>query len=572
MMQRIVTLFKKETQSITLAGLLLAGASFGADILALVRDRILASQFGAIGNRTLDIYNAGFRIPDLLLSLLVLGAMSSAFLPVFAERFSKNKEDAWRLTANLLTLAGVMLVVFAGVLFFLIPYLMPLVAPGFEGEAMERAIRVTRILLLSPVLFGISSIVSAVLHYFQRFFLYSFAPILYNVGIIIGAVLFAPRFEEIGLAAGVILGAAMHLGVQLPGLIGSGFRFRMVIKPLHDAIREIVRLAVPRTANLVVNQIQLTVLTAIASLFIAGSITVFNFGNNLAFVPVGVIGVSFATAAFPALSRAAADNNDKQFSTILRRTIQEILFFALPAAGLFLVLRAHIVRVVLGAGAFSWEDTRLTAAVLGAFSLGVIAFSLLPLLVRAFFARKNTTTPLWIGTISAILTVGGTIALAAVIKQDNGLRDAVGALFRVADLADIRVLALPIAMSIVTSFQVLFLLAALRRYFMPGEFGKLIAALARLAFAALMATAATWVTLRPLAEGVAQETAIGIFLQGAVAGGVGILVFFFLAFTFAFPEAQRLVRFLKRSFPPLSAILPRTAEDIDDITRRGMEE
>lgn len=569
MIARIKTWLNHETSSITIAALLLAAASFAADTLGLLRDRILATQFGA--GETLDVYYAAFRIPDLLLNLLILGAVSSAFLPVFAERYGRDREDAWRLTANFLTVAALALVLFAVALFFAIPTLMPLIAPGFESEAMERAVRVTRILLMSPILFGLSSIISSVLHYFQRFFIYSLAPILYNLGIIIGALLFAPRFGEVGLAVGVILGAAMHLGIQIPGIASVGFRFRLLFRPLHAAIRDIVRLAIPRTVNLLVIQLQFTALTAIASLFAAGSIAVFNLGTNLAFVPVGVIGISFATAAFPVFSRAFAAGDLKAFSRTLRQTIQEILFFALPAVAFFLVLRAHIVRVVLGAGAFSWEDTRLTAAVLGAFAFGVAAQSLLPLLVRAFFAKKDTKTPLLIALFSTALTVGGTFFLSVALRGSGAAREFIGTLFRVVDLPDIRVLSLPIAMSVMATVQVLLLLFALRRHFLAGEMRRLLRAFVRLSLVSAIAGSVTWAALRPLAQGVEQETFVGIFLQGLGAGVLGVIVFLVLAFTFAFPEAQRLVGFLRRTLPPLKSVLPRE-DGTDQMGRRGMEE
>lgn len=564
MIDRLTTLFTKETHGITAAGLLLGGAALAAKIVGLVRDNILAARFGATaGDRVLDIYYAGFRLPDLLLNILILGAISSAFLPIFSERFRKDKEDAWRLTNNILTLAALALVFIAIVLFLLVPFLMPFVAPGFSVDALARAVTVTRLLLLSPILFGISSVISATLHYFKRFLLYSLAPVLYNVGIIVGTLFFPTAQPELAPALGAVLGAALHLLIQIPGLRGTGFKFRVHLRPIHKSIPEIVRLALPRTANLAVNQLQIIALTAIASTAV-GAIAVFNLGANLAFVPVGIIGVSFATAAFPPLARAWASEDRKRFSTTLRQTVQEILFFTLPAAVMFLVLRAHIVRVVLGRGLFSWEDTRLTAAVLGAFAVGVVAFSLLPLLVRAFFAIKDTKTPLKIASFSVLLTIITALGLSFALAQTGTIHTFIGELFRVEDLPDIRVLALPIAMSLVASLQVILMFVAMRKTFMAGELKRLAVAFIRLLIASLVAGVITWAVLRPLAEGVAQETGIGILLQGAAAGAIGGFVFLLLAFSFAFPEARRIIAFLRRSMPPLSVILPHEGEPPPD--------
>lgn len=553
MIVKLASWLNRESSSITIAAGLLAVASFAADILGLVRDRILASQFGA--GEVLDIYYAGFRIPDLLLNLLILGAMSSAFLPVFADRFLKNKEDAWRFASNILTLAALGLVACAAALYVLAPMLLRFVVPGFDDVQTDRAVLVTRILLFSPILFGLSSIISAVLHFFQRFFFYSLAPILYNLGIIIGAVFFAPHFGEMGLAAGVVLGALLHFGIQIPAVWATGFRFRAILRPVHEAVSETVRLAIPRTANLVVNQLQFTALTAIASVFAAGSIAVFNFGMNLAFVPIGVIGISFATAAFPLLSRSHAAGDRVVFARALRQTIQEILFFVLLAAVLLLVLRAHIVRVVLGTGAFTWEDTRLTAAVLAAFSVGIIAMSLLPLLVRAFFAQKDTVTPFVVSFATAVGTIATAMFMAGGLSGSLAFHSVFGTLFRVEDLPDIRVLALPVAMTVLSTLQVGALLVALSLRGLEGEVRRLASAAARMTLAAGASGIATWGVLQVVAEGVVQETFVGIFLQGAAAGIVGVLVYLLLASVFAFPEFVRFLRTLRRSIPPLGALV-----------------
>lgn len=559
MIVKLTNWLNRESSSITVAAFLLAAASFSADILGLVRDRILASQFGA--GDLLDIYYAGFRIPDLLLNLLVLGAVSSAFLPIFADRYGKDRDDAWRLSANVFTLAALALVACAAALAFFAHWLLPLVVPGFDSTHLQRAVSVTRMLLLGPVLFGLSSIVSAVLHYFQRFFFYALAPILYNFGIIIGAVFLAPRFGELGLAGGVIVGAVLHLAIQLPAAWAMGFRLHFHVRPVHAAVRDVIRLAIPRTGNLVVNQLQITALTAIASIFVAGSIAVFNFGMNLAFVPVGVVGISFATAAFPVLSRAYASGDVLLFARTLRQTIQEILFFVLPAAALFLVLRAHIVRVVLGTGAFTWEDTRLTAAVLGAFALGIIALSLLPLLMRAFFAQKDTLTPFLISFASTVSIVIFAMVLSGALSSHGTTRSFIGALFRVDDLADIRVLALPVAMTVVSTLQMALLIIALRTRVLAVEAARLAKAAFRLVAASAIAGLASWGALQFFAKGVAQETFIGIFLQGSAAAIAGILVYLILALLFSFPELRRFVGILRRSVPPLAAILPSVGLD-----------
>lgn len=412
----IKSLFTSKTTSITSAAIIVAAASIASRFLGVFRDRILASEFGA-GN-VLDVYYAAFRIPDLVFNLLVLGALSAGFIPVFAALMDKKRphffhlfgrerkqEEAWYVANVVVNTIGLALIVIViGLIAFAEP-LMHIITPGFSGEKFDLTVQLTRIMFLSPLLLGISSVVGGVLQSFKRFFVYSLAPIMYNIGIIVGALYFVPIFGVPGLAWGVVLGAALHLLIQVPVVFQLGYRWRPVINLRHKAVREIGIMMVPRTLSLAITQINLVVTTIIASTLAAGSLAIFNLANNLQAFPVGIFGISFAIAAFPTLAGYATKGASERLISNFSQVMRQIIFFILPATVLLLTLRAQIIRVILGAGAFDWSDTVLTIHTLTYFCLSLFAQAAVPLLVRMFYVQKNSKTPFFVGLVAAVVNI-----------------------------------------------------------------------------------------------------------------------------------------------------------------------
>ena len=409
----IKKLFQGQINNITIAASLVAVSSLISRFLGIFRDRILAGEFGA--GDILDVYYAAFRVPDLIFNLLVLGALSAGFIPVFTSLLrnplakvkswaggEKNKE-AWDLVNDIFNILLIGLFIFCGLGIIFAPILTKLIAPGFNSEMQAMTSSLTRIMFLSPLLLGISSVLGGVLQSFKRFFIYSLAPIMYNIGIIVGALYLVPLWGIYGLAWGVVLGAALHMLVQLPIAIRLGFRYRLKINFKNSRIRKIGAMMIPRTMSLAISQINLVVITAIASTLAVGSLAIFNFANNFQSFPIGVFGISFAIAAFPAMSAVAF--NKKKLVNNFSSTLRQILFFIVPATVLLITLRAQIIRVVLGTGNFNWEDTILTMNTLGFFSISLFAQACLPLLIRVFYARHNSLTPFFIGLVSAMANV-----------------------------------------------------------------------------------------------------------------------------------------------------------------------
>src|SRR3990167_1135902 len=360
MVGALMSMVGREIRGMHHAAYVLAGFALGSQLLALVRDRLLAAHFGA--GHTLDIYYAGFRIPDLLFATVASLLSLYALLPVLSkfEAVSQGQMVSFlRHTA----------------LFFFVPKLVLLVAPGLSDVASRAdLVLLIRILLLQPILLGASNIVAALTQLRHRFLLYSISPLLYNIGIIFGIVALYPRFGLAGLGWGVVFGAAMHFLVQVPFF--SAEKSEPLPAPIRwKGLAQVLTLSVPRTLALAAGQVSLLALLSLSSFLAPGSIAVFMFAWNLQAVPLTIIGVSYSVAAFPTLARFHASGEREAFVGHIEAALRHIFFWSIPAMVLAIVLRAQLVRIILGAGAFDWAATRLTAAALALFILSLTAQS-----------------------------------------------------------------------------------------------------------------------------------------------------------------------------------------------------
>ena len=456
-------LFNAQTKTIAFAAGLLVMSSFISRVLGIVRSGLLSLQFGA--GETTDIYLAAFRIPDFIYGILIMGGISTVFLPLFSDFFQKQDKEAWRFTNNLLHILVMTLVVLSGIAFLLAPWLVKLVAPGFSPEQQEVTAGLTRLMLLSPLFLGVSSIFSGMLQYFGKFFAYSLAPIFYNLGIIAGILFLAPVFGIWGLGFGVVAGAFLHVAIQIPAALSSGFRWQPLFDWKDQAMSKVLRLAIPRTfaaAGLLIN---LIVVTALASLISTGSITIFTFANDIQYFPIGLIGASFALAAFPSLSRLFAEHKLELFREAFGNTVRQVFFLVVPISLLAFLLRAQIVRLVYGVGSkFTWDDTRLTAAALGIFAFGILFQAFIPFLARTFFAMQNTKTPTVISIASVAFNIFLALFLVNILAMPNILFNSLVSGLKLQGIADIRILALPLALTFSGVAQAALLFLCLQKY------------------------------------------------------------------------------------------------------------
>lgn len=412
----LARLWNGETNGLTTAAIIVGGASLASRVIGVLRDRVLAANFGA--GDALDAYYAAFRLPDLLYTLIILGALSAGFIPVFAEYLeTKGQDEAWRLAERILSVVGATMIVICAGLIIFAPQLVPLTVPGFSAGKLEVTVRLTRIMALSPLFLGLSAVMGGILQATRRFFAFALAPVLYNVGIIFGAVVLSPVLGLEGLAWGVVVGAFFHLVTQSSVALRLGLKRVPAPSIRTEGVRRILWLMAPRTAGLAVTQINMVILLALASALPIGSIAVFNLANNLQSFPVSIFGISFAVAAFPNLARAAGARRDDEFLTFLGSAARKIIFLIVPATAVFFLLRAQIVRLALGAGAFDWNDTIRTADVMGIFTLSLIFQALVPLLARAFYALQDTWTPLIAGVIAEAFN----LILALILRESLGI-------------------------------------------------------------------------------------------------------------------------------------------------------
>jgi len=450
MVQRIFNILNKEFTGLHQAAYLLGLFALFSQILALVRDRLLAHSFGA--SSILDVYYAAFRIPDLIFVSIASFVSITVLIPFLADKIDFEKEDdktdARKFMSDVFTVFITAIIAVTGMVFLLIPLFSDLVTPGFSADQKKEFILLTRILLASPILLGLSSMLGSVTQVYRKFFIYAGAPILYNVGIIIGIIFLYPIFGIYGVAIGVIIGALLHFLIQIPIVIAHGLMPTFSLHVKFSEIKRVVLLSFPRTIALSSNHLTLIFLVALASLMIDGSISVFNFSFNLQSVPLSIIGVSYSIAAFPTLARLFSKGDKEAFCKSIIIASRHIIFWSIPAIVLFIVLRAQIVRTILGSGQFDWSDTRLTAASLAVFAVSVLAQSLQLLFVRGYYAAGRTKVPLFVNVFSSAFIICLGFFLVHVFQSTPFFRYFMESLLRIDGIRGSSVVMLPLAYSI----------------------------------------------------------------------------------------------------------------------------
>ncbi len=523
MVKKIFTLFNKEISGLHEAAYLLGFFAILSQILALVRDKLLAYSFGA--GHILDIYYAAFRIPDLIFVSIASMVSTSVLVPFFIDRVDKNAVEGKKFIDNVFSVFLVAIVVVSAIVFFLVPYLVPVLLPGFAHDSMKgELILITRIILLSPIFLGLSNFLASITQMYNRFFIYALSPLFYNVGIIIGAAVLYPIMGIQGLAWGVALGAFLHFFIQVPFVIERklfpkfGFRFDFT------NIKKVVMLSLPRTLTLSSNQIATFFLVALASLMSKGSISVFNFSLNLQSVPLSIIGVSYSSAAFPTLARLFSSGEKSKFVDQMVIGAKHIIFWSTPVMVLFVVLRAQIVRTILGAGKFSWSDTRLTAACLASFTFSVIGQSLILLFVRAYYSGGNTRQPLLINLLSSSLIVIFGYAFIKMYTLYPVMRYFFESLFKVENLSGSSVLMLPLAYTVGVLLNTVFHWVMFHRDF--NQFSRpVLRTLYESLGASVIMGYVAYLSLNLFDDVFNLSTVAGIFFQGFCAGIIGIAAF-----------------------------------------------
>ena len=454
-------IFNSQTKTLTRGALIIGVSYFFSAVLGLIRDRLLVGHFGA--GLELDVYFAAFRIPDFVYNILILGGLIVAFLPLFAEYFSKNKNEVWQMTNYILNAFLIFILAISFILFLLTPWFIKWLFPGFGPAHYKLAVPLIRLLFLSPIFFGISNLLSGILQYFQRFFIYSLTPILYNLGIIFGILFLTPHFGIFGVGLGVVFGAFLHMAIQIPTARNCGLSYKFLLDFKYPAIKRIFKLMVPRVFGVAAQQINLIIITAIASTISAGSIVIFSISNNFQGLPVGVIGASFAVAIFPTLSRFFAENRKKEFLENFSSIFRQILVFVIPISILTFLLRDQIVGIIYLTGKFGLDDAKLASACLGIFAFSIFAQSLIPLLTRAFFSLQDTKTPTLITLAVVLINIILSFSFVWLLRTPNIFSNFLTEFFSLLRNENTPLLGLPLAFSISAICQFILLIFFLRK-------------------------------------------------------------------------------------------------------------
>ena len=519
-MQRIKKLFNKEFSQISEAALVLGSFTLLSQFLGIFRDRFLAGNIGA--SNTLDIYYAAFRIPDLLFTFGAALVSVSVLMPFLKNQLHISKEQGRKFIHQIFTVFFLGITFLSLVAWLLMPFITKHLFPGFDILALEQVTTLSRIMLLSPILLGVSNLFATITQSFKKFFVYAIAPVFYNLGIIVGIVWLYPVFGVIGLGYGVILGAVLHMLIQLPVVVTHGLTPYLTRNIDWKHIGNIIGHSLPRTITLSMSKIVFLIFLSIASGLVTGTISVFNLSYNLQSVPLAIIGVSYSVAAFPILVDYFNNKKHREFMNHVMIPIRQIIFWSLPVISLFIVLRAQIVRVILGTGNFDWSDTRLTAASLALFIISVVAQSIVLLLIRAYYASGKTWRPLWVTFSSSILTIGLAYLFLDIYTRYPGVQVFFEDLLRISSVDGSSVIMLALAYSVGMFVNLAVLWVMFKKDFdYQGGYGIAKSFIQSL-FASLLMGVVAYVMLRLSNPYFSQDTTFGVLGHGLVSGAVAV--------------------------------------------------
>ena len=556
MPKKILKFLNKEFSGINEAALLLGIFSFASQILGLIRDRILASVIGP--GQILDTYYAAFRVPDFLYISIASLASVTVLLPFLIDRIKQNygNEKARHFLNNVFSAYMLFMVAISLLVAILMPYIAHFIAPGFSPSQTKALVITSRIMLLSPMFIGLSNLIGSVTQLFRNFFIFSLSPIFYNFGILFGIIYLYPIFGVYGLALGVILGAIMHLAIQIPVVVRHKLFPKFVSKIKWKEIFQVMKLSLPRTLALSCNSLALIIIIAMASTLKEGSISLFTFAFNLQSVPVGIIGISYSVAAFPVLARSFSLKEMDKFIEHIIGAAKQIIFWSLPIIVLIIVLRAQIVRVVLGSGTFSWADTRLTAAASALFIISLATQSLVLLFVRGYYAAARTKTPLIVNMFSSLMVIIFSYAFLNIFKYHANVLGILESILRVKDVPGTIMLALPVAYTLGSLINFFLIWILFKKDFLRDMDSMLYKTFFQSLIGSITMGVFAYISLNFFSTIFNLNKFLGIFLQGLVSGLIGIGFGLIVLFLFKNDELLSIIKTLSHKLSTNNIVAP----------------
>lgn len=526
LLQNGKNLFLRRQRSILSAAFVIMTAYLISGLLGLFKNRLLAQHFFSGQEHELDAYFAAFVIPDSIFQLMILGALSAAFIPVFTEYLRRDRNEAWKIASSSMTAILLLFMLISSLIFIFAIPAAKILAPNFSPDLVRLTAQLIRVMLFAQFFFALSSFLTGILQSHHHFLLPAIAPVFYNLGIIIGIVVLSPLVGIYGPAIGVVIGAFLHFIIQLPAAIRLGFKFEFSSDFFHPGVKRIRKLMPARAATLAVGQLERIVAVMSSSALAAGTITIFNFARQLYVMPISLFGATIGQASFPTLSHAHEDGKEKFTSTIASVILQS-LFFVLPAATLLLVLRIPVVRLAFGAKQFPWEATLLTGRSVALFALSVPAQTLNQLFIRTFYAAQNTRFPL----ITSAIATGLLVVMVPLFAFGLGLGvlGVVGAIV-IADIANMLLLIWVLEKTVATGLIALIMKSA----------GKML-------IITIVTGTFLWAMLRAFDQFVFDTTrTVPLIGLTAAVSAAGLLIYLSLAKLMKIEQLQSVSRILTR--------------------------
>lgn len=409
---KVIKIFFRSGESTSSAAVILIISLFLTNLLGLIKLRVYSSVFQGASN-DLGIFLASDRIPNFVFNVLVIGALTTAFIPIFSQNIAQGKRDkAFELASTLFNLSFVVFSFVAVIFFIFSRDVLGAFSWGVDLSAGEsELLNISfRILFFAQLFFLFSAFSSGILQSFGNFTAVAASPVIFNIVVIAFTVILAPRFGILGASLATVLGAISHFLVQVPALLSVGFSYKPIVNLKDRLLKEVGVLVVPRTFSLMIDQLAALLLTSLSLSLSASSVVIFSFAQRLELIPVVLFGSAFAQASFAPLSKSA-QGNSLEFISIFKRTFSYLSFLILPASVLLIVLRIPLVRIFFGSRGFDWPATVLTAHTLSFFAVGIFFQAHSGLLARAFFALKSTRVPLVSSLIA--LVFGSALAIVS---------------------------------------------------------------------------------------------------------------------------------------------------------------
>jgi len=517
-----------------LAAALLAGSSLIASLLGIFRDRLFNSAYYTTYPTGADAYTVAFSVPDFMFIILVSGALSVSFIPVFNQRLGTgNKKSAWELSTSIINLMAIVtLIASVLIIIFADPLVRYVVGPGLDESSRSLAVSMMRVIAVSPFLFAVATVITSMQQAVGRFAFFALAPALYNVGIIIGLLFFTNGINIfgwqifdggiMGVALGVVLGAMLQLIVSTFGLFGMGFDYRFQIFWKNKGFRQVLRLLPPRSLDQGIDYVNSIVEVNLASRMVAGSVRAYQQVNSLTYVPINLIGVAISTAAFPKITERLAQGRPDLFKSELQTVLRVIIWLALPVTVIAIFARGYLVNFIVNGG-----DPYM-ASIFAILAISILFRSVYFISARSFYAHQDTKTPLYI----SLFTIGLNITLAVWFTMGLGM--------------GVQGLAWAAVIVSIVEMSLLFYVMSQR---IPGLFDVVfVHAIARMASAAGFTSIITYIALAFLPLSANDQSFWATFPKFAFVAGIAGICYIAFSRLFKLPEVDPIISRIQKIF------------------------